>query len=91
VLDLRPDQLAAAPQIRNNQMQMLQNPQFLEQARNFYQVRTYTAASPIETPSLPAAASAPCPPVLPLLPPPCACFGNPYCDWPQSLLDFSSE
>ena len=42
-LDLRQDQLQAAPQIQNNQMQMLQDPKFLEQARNFYQPKTYTA------------------------------------------------
>ena len=58
VLDLRPGQLPAAPQMQNDQWQMLQNPQFLDQARNSYQVKTYTtAASPIEEmspPSLPA-------------------------------------
>ena len=48
VLDLRPDQLRVAPQIQDNQWQMLQNPQFLEQARSFYQPRTYTAARPID-------------------------------------------
>ena len=51
VLDLRPDQLHAAPQIQNDQWQMLQNPQFLDQARNFYQVRTYTTARPIDNTS----------------------------------------
>ena len=56
VLDRRPDQLRAAPQIQNNRWEMLQDPQFLEQARNFYQVRTvYTAARPIDNPpSLPS-------------------------------------
>ena len=43
-LDLRPDQVAAAPQIQNNQWQMLQNAKFLDYARNFYQPKTYTAA-----------------------------------------------
>ena len=64
MLDLRPEQLAAAPQIRDNKWDMLQNSQFLDQARNFYQVRTYTAAKPIEeagppAPSLSAAPPAP--------------------------------
>jgi sporulation protein YlmC with PRC-barrel domain len=47
VLNLRPEQLSAAPQIQNDQWEVLQSPQFLEQARNFYQIRTYTVASPI--------------------------------------------
>ena len=51
VLDLRPDQVRAAPQIQNNQWQMLQNPHFLQQARDFYQIRTYYAARPIDDPS----------------------------------------
>ena len=51
VLDLQPDQLPAAPQIRNDQWDVLQNPQFLDQARNFYHVMTYTAAHPIDNPS----------------------------------------
>ena len=89
VLDLRAEQVRAAPQAQNNLGQMLQNPQFLEQARNFYQVRTYTAARPIE------AASMPCPPppdlVLPPLPP-CLCgYRDSYAGWPQSLIHFSSE
>ncbi len=89
VLDLRPDQMRAAPQTQSAQSQMLQNPQFLEQARSFYQVRTYTAARPIE------AAGMPCPPlpdlVLPPLPP-CLCgYRDSYAGWPQSLIDFSSE
>ena len=29
---------------------MLQNPQFLQQARDFYQIKTYYAARPIENP-----------------------------------------
>ena len=51
-LDLRPDQFACA-QIQSNQWQMLQNPQFLQQARDFYQIKTYYAARPIENPSPP--------------------------------------
>lgn len=90
VLDLRPDQMRTAPQTPSAQSQILQNPQFLEQARNFYQVRTYTAARPIE------AASMPCPPPIPdlVLPPlpPCLCgYRDSYGGWPQSLVDFSSE
>ena len=54
LLDLRPDQLHAVPQIRDDQWEMLQNPQFLDQARNFYQVGTYTAFRPIEVPPSPA-------------------------------------
>jgi sporulation protein YlmC with PRC-barrel domain len=61
VLDLRPDRLRAAPQIQNGQWQMLQNPQFLEQARSFYQVRTYYAARPIDNATLPAPYLAPQP------------------------------
>ncbi len=53
VLDLRPDQLRAAPQIQTNQWQMLQNPEFLQEARNFYQIRTYYAARPIDNSSAP--------------------------------------
>ena len=85
VLDLRPDQLAASPQIRNNQWQMLQDPQFLERARNFYQPRTYTAARPIDNPSTP------CPPMPCPVAPPCTNSGDSYSGWPQSLIDFSSE
>ena len=80
ILDLLPDQLHAAPQIKNDQWQMLQNPQFLQQARDFYQVRTYTAARPIEDMSPPS------------LPPPCP---QPYSssggDLPQDLIDFYNE
>ena len=54
VLDLLPDQLRAAPQIQNDQWQMLQNPQFLERVSNFYQIRTYTAARPIDNAGMPA-------------------------------------
>ena len=54
VLDLRADKMRAAPQIQDNQWQVLQNPQFLDQARNFYQARTYTAARPIDNTSMPA-------------------------------------
>jgi hypothetical protein len=99
VLDLRPDQMRAAPQTQGNVAELLRNPQFLEQARSFYQVRTYTAARPIETPNelpplVPAAATAPCPPIPYLAPAPCPCwprFGSSYDCWPESLVDFSSE
>ncbi len=86
VLDLRPDQLQAAPQIQNDQWQMLQNPQFLEQARTFYQITTYTVARPIENPSVPslpapAAAPVPCPVAQP----------SADSDLPQDLRDFYNE
>ena len=63
LLDLRPDQLHAAPQIRDDQWEMLQNPQFLDQARNFYQVGTYTASVRLTPPSLPPPSLAPQPSV----------------------------
>ncbi len=78
LLDLRPDQLHAAPQIQNDQWQMLENPQFLEQARDFYKIRTYTAMRPIEAP-----------PSLPAVPPPCV--GAADSGMPQDLIDFYSE
>ncbi len=84
-LDLRPDQLRVAPQIQSNQWEKLQNPQFLEQARGFYQPRTYTAARPIDNPSAASAPSA-CP-----LPPPCATWGNSDRGWTEEMEEFSME
>jgi hypothetical protein len=46
VLNLRPDQLRSAPQIQDDQWQMLQNPQFLEQVRDFYHLKTFSTAGP---------------------------------------------
>ncbi len=71
VLNLRPDQVRAAPQIGNNQWQMLQNPQFLQQARDFYQVKTYYAARPIENPSVASPPSVPAPAIQYVVPQPC--------------------
>jgi hypothetical protein len=59
VLDLRPDQLLAAPRIQSDQWQMLQNPQFLEQARSFYRVPTYAPSQPGDNPSAPYLAARP--------------------------------
>ena len=89
-LNLRQDQLRAAPQIQNNQWQMLQNPKFLEQARNFYQIRTVSAARPVDNPSTP------CPPIPCVVPQPRRCAvsqprEDPYAGWPQSLIDFYNE
>ena len=90
VLDLRPGHLHAAPQIQNDQWQVLENPQLLEQARTFYQTSTYTAARPIENPpSLPPAdhgnmASEP------VVPPPCV-TSDARSDLPQYLIGFFSE
>ncbi|MGO8747532.1 MAG: PRC-barrel domain-containing protein [Thermoguttaceae bacterium] len=89
VLDLRPDQLRAAPQIQNDEWQVFQNPQFLEKACNFYQIRTYTAARPIDTPSVPRMPSspAPCP-----VPQPCVNSGDPaWAGWSEQMIEFSSE
>jgi len=85
VLNLRLDQIAAAPQIRNDQWQLLGNPYFMTQAREFYQVRTYTAARPI-----PEAAAAPALPVQSAPLPPCvnATTGS---DLPKDLEGFYSE
>jgi hypothetical protein len=80
VLDLRADRVRTAPQIKDNQWQMLQNPQFLEQARNFYQARTYTAARPIESP-----------PSLPAMLPPCVNSVDSGSGLPQDLVDFYNE
>jgi hypothetical protein len=63
VLNRRPDQLHSAPQIKNNQWEMLRNSQFREQARNFYQVQAYYVARPIENPSSPSL-----PPTMPGVP-----------------------
>ena len=87
VLDLRPDQVGTAPQIQNNQWQMLQNAQFLEQARNFYQIRTYTAARPIDNPSVLSMPTAN--PEIPYVAiPPC---GNYRSGWTQEMEEFSEE
>jgi hypothetical protein len=102
VLDLRPDQVRSAPQIQNNQWQMLQNPQFLQQARDFYQIRTYSAARPIGDANAPPTSSAPPTPVMPYYPPvqyvvPQPCFVPPPCwnsgdpGWTQELDEFSQE
>ena len=82
VLDLRLDQVHVAPQIQNNQMQQIENPQFLEQARNFYQRKTYTAASPIGDPSTS------CPPT------PCVApqqRSGARAGWSREMIDFFSE
>jgi hypothetical protein len=88
-LDLRQEQLQAAPKIQNNQWQMLQDAKFLEQARNFYQPKTYTAERPIE-----AATPAPntCPPAPCFVPQPCVrpCW-NYDSGWTQELDEFSME
>ena len=79
VLGLRADQVRAAPQIQNNQWQMLQNPQFLQEARNFYQIRTYYAARPIDNPSppsVPSVPSTPCPLIQYVVPQPCRRTGR---------------
>jgi hypothetical protein len=84
VLGLRPDRLTAAPQIQNGQWQMLQNPQFLELARSFYQVKAYYAARPIDNPST----SSPPPSVMPQ---PCVNPAVQSSDLPQNLIDFYNE
>ena len=88
VLDLRPERLHTAPQIQNGRWQALQDPQFLEKARNFYQPMPYTAARPIgEPPSLPSAAvQGTMPPTYILVPAPRA--DSPM---PQNLVDFFNE
>jgi len=61
----------------------LENQQFLQQARNFYQIRTYyTAARPIENMS---------PPILPVpaAAPPTASSSE--SGWPQDQIDFYNE
>jgi hypothetical protein len=62
---------------------MLQNPKFLEQARNFYQARTYTAAPPVDNPS---PSSLP-----PAVPQPCVNSVAPASGWTQDLIDFYNE
>jgi sporulation protein YlmC with PRC-barrel domain len=82
VLDRRTDQLRAAPQIQDNHWSLLQNPQFLDQARSFYQVKTYyTAARPIDNMS---------PPGLPVAPPPVVQFSPNY-GLPRFIEDFYME
>ncbi len=87
VLYLRPDQVGTAPQIHNNQWQMLQNAEFLAQARNFYQIRTYTAARPIDNPSGP---SMPVPGsmIQYVVPQPCWNYDS---GWTHELEEFSEE
>ena len=67
---------------------MLQNPQFLEQARNFYQVKAYYAARPIENGGVPSL-----PPASPtsVMPQPCVNPANNTNDLPQDLVDFYNE
>jgi hypothetical protein len=92
VLDLRPDQLGAAPQIRNNQWQMLQNAQFLQQARNFYQAKTYTAARPIDAPpSIPGTPVMPAPVIQFVAPQPCWNYGSSDPGWTHEMEEFSQE
>ena len=56
-MNIQLDQLAAAPQIQNNQWQVLRNQQFRDQVRSFYHVfKTYTVARPIVNPSAPSTA-----------------------------------
>ncbi len=75
VLDLRPEHLRTAPQIQNNQLQALQNPQFLEQARDFYGPMPYTAARPIDSAN----------------PPPPRSPAESESGWTQDLIDFYNE
>ena len=93
MLDLRIDQLATAPQIGNNQWQMLNEPKFLEQARNFYHATPYTAARPIETPSAPSMQGMSCPPAPCYVPEPCmGSWGYNYDPgWTEELDEFSME
>ncbi len=94
VLGLRADQVRAAPQIQNNQWQMLQNPQFLQEARNFYQIRTYYAARPIDNPSppsVPSVPSTPCPLIQYVVPQPCANWADPWAGWTQEQIEFAEE
>jgi sporulation protein YlmC with PRC-barrel domain len=97
MLNRKPDQLRAAPQIQNNQWQLLQNSQFLTQARDFYQIKAYYAARPIDNavmPNPPAQISPPPPPAASpayptfLVVPPCVTNGS---NFSQSLEDFYNE
>jgi len=84
VLGLRPDQVRAAPRIVNDQWQLLQNPQFLYQARDFYHVRAaYYAGPPSDAANVPSMASQPVPCPLPQQ--------NTGTDLPQDLIDFYNE
>jgi hypothetical protein len=85
VLDLRTDQLSAAPKISGNQWQLLRNPFFLEQARSFYPLKTYTAARPIDETSM-----AP-PPAQTVAPQPCVNVANSSSDLPKDLEEFYNE
>jgi sporulation protein YlmC with PRC-barrel domain len=75
VLDLRSENMHVAPSIRDNDWRVLQNPQFLQEARNFYGPVTYTVGRPIENASLP----------------PCPTTSEPDSGWPQDLIDFFNE
>ena len=64
--------------------------QFLEQARNFYQAKTYTAARPIDNPSTPGPPiPVVCPPIPCFVPQPCMGYMN--SGWTHELDEFSEE
>jgi sporulation protein YlmC with PRC-barrel domain len=75
ILDLRQEQLHAAPRISSGEEKLLHNPQFLEQARVFYGPITYTVARPIDDAT----------------PPPCPQTANAESGWPQNLIDLFNE
>ena len=81
MLNVRSDRLGNAPQLQKNEWQLLQNPQFLQQVRDYYQAGTYTVARPIESPNPPAQYVAP----------PCVNYRNASSDLPQDLVDFYNE
>jgi sporulation protein YlmC with PRC-barrel domain len=74
-LDLRSENLHVAPSIHDNNLRVLQNPQFLEQARNFYGPAAYAVARPIENATLP----------------PCPTAAEPDTGWTQDLIDFYNQ
>lgn len=81
-LNLPPDKSSAAPQIQYKQWQLLQNPEFLDQVRNFYQIRAaYYAGSPgtsaMNAPSTPVPMVSPAPPAYYVAPSPPACYAEP--------------
>ena len=91
VLNVRSDRLRDAPQVPNNQWQLLQNRQFLEQARSFYGPRTYTAARPIENGGMPAG-NASYPAAVPAYAPqPCVNPASPQSGLPADLEAFFEE
>jgi hypothetical protein len=93
VLDLRPQQMPLAPQVASETASQLQDAGFLAQARDFYQVKTYSAARPIQT-LAPATAAVPAAAPTPaIVPAPCnqTQAQNPDSDWPEDLREFSSE